>query len=221
MNRVGFVCALGLVAAAAAATAAPLVRRAEARVEFASPTSCTVDLTIAVDAGEVEHRLDAARGSRIELIEVRGADTVRGPADIGQTKALVLRPVSQDYTLRYTVEQPPERAGRCPLWIPTVPTEGRGQAVRIVARIPPGATAVGTMPAFTWSGGEGTATIGHLPAFVRVPYATAGAPAPWNIAAIMDAASLATLAGATLAWVRYRRRRAALTAARPGSEATG
>jgi hypothetical protein len=204
MNRVGFVCALGLVAAAAAATAAPSVRSAEVRVEFASPTACSVDLTVAVGAGEVEHRLDAPRGSRIELVEVRGADTVRGPADAGQTKALVLRPGSQDYTLRYTVEQPPERAGRCPLWIPTVPTEGRMQAVRIVARIPPGATAVGTMPAFAWSGNEGTATIGHLPAFVRVPYALAGEPRPWNVALVMDVVSIVTLAGATLIWARRR-----------------
>jgi hypothetical protein len=218
MKRVGFVCVLGFMAAAAAAKAAPSVRSAEVRIAFASPTSCTVELTLAVDADEVEHRLDAPRGGRIELIEVRGAGTVRGPADVGQTKALVLRPEAQHYTLRYAVELPPERAGRCPLWIPTVPTEGRGQAVRIVARIPAGATAVGTMPAFSWSGGEGTATIGHLPAFVRVPYAMPGAPAPWNIAMIMDGASLATLAGATLAWVRYRRRLAGLAAAGPGSE---
>jgi hypothetical protein len=205
MKRAGLACAISLLLAAATVTAAPSVRSAEVRIAFALPTSCAVDLTLAVvDAREVEHRLDAAPGSRIGVVEVSGAVSVGEPADVGTTRALVLRPEAPRYTVRYTVEQPPQRAGRCPLWIPTMPTEGRGQVVRIVARIPPGATAAGTMPAFTWSGDEGKATIGHLPAFVRVPYAIAGEPAPWNIARMMDVVSIAVLVVATLVWARRR-----------------
>jgi hypothetical protein len=61
------------------------------------------------------------------------------------------------------------------------------------------------MPAFSWVGAEGTASIGHLPAFVRVPYALPGEPAPWNIARVMDVVSVLTLVAATLAWARSRR----------------
>jgi hypothetical protein len=210
MKRIGLACALGLVLAPAAATTAPVVRNADVRVAFSSPTSCTVELVLSVDGHgmEMEHRVEAAPGSRLEIVGVDGASVVGDVRQVGRTRALFLRSDEKTpYTLRYTVDQPPERAGRCPLWIPTVPTGGRGQAVRIVARIPEGATAVGTMPAFTWSGTEGTATIGHLPAFVRVPYALAGAPAPWNIARLMDVVSIATLVGATLAWARRRPRR--------------
>ena len=72
------------------------------------------------------------------------------------------------------------------------------------------------MPTFRWEGDEGVATIGHLPAFVRVPYAMPGEPAPWDINTIMDAASIVTLIGSTLIWARYRRRRAR-SAASPSS----
>jgi hypothetical protein len=62
------------------------------------------------------------------------------------------------------------------------------------------------MPTLRWEGDEGVATIGHLPAFVRVPYAMPGEPAPWDINAIMDGASIVTLAVATLVWWRRQKR---------------
>jgi hypothetical protein len=204
MTRAGLACAIGLLLAPAA-MAEPVVRSAEIRVRFTSPTSCAVDLTLDVDAREVEHRVEAAPGGRVVLEEVRGAGRVGDVTDVGRTRALSLSPEGRPYTLRYTVEQPPDRAGRCPLWIPTLPTEGRGRQVHIEVRIPAGATAAGTMPAFAWSGEEGTATIGHLPAFVRVPFALAGEPAPWNVGRVMDVVSIAILFAATLAWARRRR----------------
>jgi hypothetical protein len=63
------------------------------------------------------------------------------------------------------------------------------------------------MPTSRWSGDAGTATIGHLPAFVRVPYAMPGEPAPWNIAQVMDYFSIVTLVVATLFWWRQQRSR--------------
>lgn len=219
-------CALAALAfAPLGAAGAPVLRSAEARLVFTSPTTCHVDLTLRVEDGapppsgappsgapgfqprrEIEHRIEAADGSRIELLGVYGAEKAREPADVGRTRALVLRPEASVYTVRYTVDQPSHRATRCPLWIPTVPTDGRSQAVRLLARLPAGATAVGTMPTFAWTGEEGVATLGHLPSFVRVPYALPGAPAPWNIARAMDVVSVATLVLATLAWARRRRR---------------
>lgn len=204
-------CALAALALAPiGAAGAPVLRSAEARIVFSSPTSCAVDLTLRVEdpstpSGAVEHRIEASDGSRIELLGVYGAAKIGEPGAVGLTRALVLRPEASVYTLRYAMDQPPDRANRCPLWLPTVPADGRSEAVRLLVRLPAGATPVGTMPAFTWTGEEGAAMLGHLPAFVHVPYALPGAPAPWNIARVMDLVSVATLILATLAWARRSR----------------
>ena len=185
------------------AVAAPVLRAAEARVEFQSATSCTVELALTVDgAAEVEHRVEVVDGARVELIEIRGATATGNPRMIGRTRALVLRPDGATYMLRYAVEQPSSRASRCPLWVPSVPADGRSQAVRIRVRIPAGATAAGTMPRLAWSGGEGSATLGHLPAFVRVPYAMPGDPEPLDIAFVMDLVAIVTLVVASAVWAR-------------------
>jgi hypothetical protein len=51
----------------------------------------------------------------------------------------------------------------------------------------------------------GTITLGHLPAFVRVPYVLPGTPPPWDIARVMDMVSVLTLVGASLTWARRQR----------------
>ncbi len=191
------------------ASAAPRLAGADVRVVFESPVACSVELGVTiVDAAQVEHRVEIADGGRVDLIDVTGAMPAGPPTDIGRTRALTLRPEGASYTLRYQVQLPQARSGRCPLWIPTVAAGVTAASVRVTTRLPKGARAAGTMPTFRWNGDEGTATIGHLPAFVRVPYAMPGEPAPWNIAAIMDTASIVTLVGSTLVWARYRRRRA-------------
>ena len=88
---------------------------------------------------------------------------------------------------------------------PKWPADGRSQAVALRVRIPAGATAAGTMPGLAWVGQEGSATLGHLPAFVRVPYAMPGEPAPFNIAFAMDVVAIGTLVLASAAWARGRR----------------
>ncbi|MEZ5285766.1 MAG: hypothetical protein R2712_13355 [Vicinamibacterales bacterium] len=69
-------------------------------------------------------------------------------------------------------------------------------------QLPEGASPVGTMPALDWSDGEGRATLAHLPAFVRVPYADAGTARPWNVGRLMDVVTIVTLlaASAVFAW---------------------
>jgi hypothetical protein len=202
---------IGAVTAAllpAHGSAAAHLTSADVKITFQSPTACTVELGVTIaDAVQVEHRVEIAEGGRVDLIEVSGATPEGPPTDIGRTRALTLRPESATYTLRYDVQLPAARAGRCPLWIPTVAADVRAASVRVTTRLPSGARAAGTMPTLRWNGDEGTATIGHLPAFVRVPYAMPGEPAPWDIATIMDTASIVTLVASTLAWARYRRRR--------------
>lgn len=196
--------ALGL--APVVSTAGPVLASAEARIASPSPTSCTVELTLAVDgADRVEHRIESAPGSRVELIEIRGATQVAASRNVGRTVVLLLSLSQPVYTLRYAVEQPPSRAYHCPLWLPAVPADGRARQVQLRVTIPPGATFRGTMPAFRWTGSEGTATLSHLPAFVRVPYSGPGEPAPWDIARVMDILTVMAVFGASAVWA-YRRR---------------
>jgi hypothetical protein len=208
MRLTGLLCAIGVTAVGPVAVrATPVLRAADVRVTFQSPTACTVELGVTIDdAVQVEHRVETAEGGRVDLMEISGATPAGPPTDIGRTRALTVRPERASYTLRYEVQLPAARAGRCPLWIPTVAADVRAATVRVTTKLPGGARAAGTMPTFRWNGDEGTATIGHLPAFVRVPYAMPGETAPWNIGRLMDIFSIATLVVATLAWARRQRR---------------
>jgi hypothetical protein len=197
-----------LCVAPIASAAAPVLRSADARIEMHAPGRCEVALTVDLgDAARVEHRIEVVENGRVELIALHGAVAVGEPRTVGRTRALVLEPApgASPYTLRYIVEQPSAHEGRCPLWIPTIPTEGGGRPVRLVATLPAGATPVGTMPLFAWDGHEGTAVLAHLPAFVRLPYALPGMPSPRDVARMMDIVSVVALAGATIAWARRRR----------------
>ena len=115
------VCLLGALALPAlTAVAAPVLRGAEVRVEFQSPTACVVELTVNVEgAAQVEHRVEVVDGARVELSEIRGAAQIGECAD-GRAHARARGAAGRapTYTLRYAVEQPPSSAGRCPLWIP-------------------------------------------------------------------------------------------------------
>lgn len=197
-------CLAALVTTPVVTMAAPVVADADVQVTFLSPTSCTVALAVSVDSDTVEHRIEIADGAEVALLRIVGARQVGETKDVGRTRALVLEPDADRYSLDYEVTQPANRAGQCPLWIPTVPTAGRERVVQITVRLPPGATAGGTMPSFVWTGEEGTALIGHLPAFVRVPYGLPGEPRPWNIARLMDAVAVVTLLAATALWTRRR-----------------
>jgi hypothetical protein len=201
-----FVAAVAAALAPGRANAAARLTGADVRVVFESPVACRVELGVSIaDATQVEHRIEIADGGRVDLIDITGATPAGPPTDIGRTRALTLRPEGTSYTLRYRVQLPEARSSRCPLWIPTVAAGVTAAPVRVTARLPQGARAAGTMPTFRWNGDEGTATIGHLPAFVRVPYAMPGEPAPWDIGRLMDWFSIATLVVATLVWWRRQR----------------
>jgi len=188
--------------------AAPVLTSAQANIRFASSVECEVGLTLVVSgATEIEHRLELLDGASVELLEVRDATEARAPRDVGRTRSLVLTPSvpGGNYTFRYRVEQASARRHRCPLWLPTVPADGRTRAVRVEVDLPAGTVASGTMPAFAWAGPHGVATLAHLPAFVIVPFAAEGSARPWDVSRVMDAAAIVTLVGASTLWLRRQK----------------
>ncbi|MCA1583842.1 MAG: hypothetical protein LC791_03370 [Acidobacteria bacterium] len=202
-----------LLRAYAVADGAPVLRSADARIAVTSPHSCEVMLTVAVaDAGEVEHRLAVFEGTTVDLVGLDGAGQVGAVTPVGRTQALVLRPdrTGAPYTVRYRVRAPDSRDHRCPLWIPTVPTDGQSRgAVQLQIDLPSGAVPNGgSLPSFAWRGGRGTTTLGHVPAFVRVPYAGSEEErgARWDVTRAMDATAAAVFIVATACWVWRRRR---------------
>ncbi|MGD9903074.1 MAG: hypothetical protein AB7U83_06360 [Vicinamibacterales bacterium] len=187
--------------------AAPVLRVVDVAVDLGSPSRCDVSLTITLDdpPASVAHQLDTLAGATVVLLGVEGG-SAEPPQRSGRTRRLDVRPAARSYTLRYRVEQPARGDFRCPIWLPVIPADGRSRAVRISATLPEGATAAGTFPAFAWSGRTGRVTLGHLPAFVHVPFAAAGAAPPWSLARVMDGLSLAVLVAATFAWWRWKGR---------------
>jgi hypothetical protein len=197
------VCAQGL---AAPATAAPLLRAAEARITFASATVCEVALSITVEgAADVEHRIDA-HDTDIELIDVQDAHRAGELGAIGRTRVLVAQPRQPSYAFRYRAQVSAARAHRCPIWLPTVPADGVSQNVVLRVEIPQGASPGRSMPALAWTGSQGAATLGHLPVFVHVPFAVGSEAAAWDVGQVMDAVALGVFAVASAAWIWRRKR---------------
>jgi hypothetical protein len=200
-----------------------------------TPTSCEVTAVFTIEgsgAAGIEHRVQAPAGVQVELLGAGGV--VADPRDVvrrGATLAYTVPPdrgAAQSYELRYRVTQSEEWAYRCPIWLPAVPADGRSRSVRLQVQLPPGAVPRGgSLPAFTWAGGRGVTTIGHLPSFVRVPHATADyAPrgaAAWDLPRAMDTLAVVVLTGATAFWVwrRGRRRRTGAGDGAPGHAGTG
>ncbi len=158
-------------------------------------------------AVEIDHRIEAFEGGRVELIGLRDARQDGDVSLIGRTRSLVLRQDQPTYELRYRAQQPASRASRCPLWVPAVPTDGYSRAVRLHVELPRSTTAADTMPAFTWTAANhGSTTLGNIPAFVRMSYREAGAITAWNIATTMDAIAVAVFVLASALWVWRGRR---------------
>jgi hypothetical protein len=205
-RRAGSIAAAVLIASSAA-LAAPVVRSADLTIIVTSPTSCEVTMVLAIDGGsDIDHRIEAFEGSRIELAAVRGARRVGDVRSIGRTQSLVLQPEAASYELSYHAAQPADREYRCPIWLPAVPTDGRSRAVRLDVELPAAVTPAASMPAFTWTGVHGTATLGHIPAIVRIPYGAPGDARGWGINAMTDAVAIAVFAVATAIWTWRARR---------------
>jgi hypothetical protein len=205
--RVSVVGALAACVAPVSA-AAPVLRSADVRITVTSPTTCEVTMILAVDGAlEIDHRLDApAAAGGVELIEVQKAQRVGDLRTIGRTQSLVLRPDSPSYEFRYRARQADDRRYRCPIWLPAAPASGQSRAVHLQVDLPPASVHGGTMPAFNWTDGRGSTTLGSLPAFVHVPYVSGGESPGWSIGEVMDAVAIGMFAGASAIWVWRRRR---------------
>jgi hypothetical protein len=187
--------------------AAPVLRSADVAITMSGRASCEVTMALEVDGGTaIDHRLEAVEGTRVDRLEVQGAEPIGESKMIGRTHSLVLQLERPAYTLRYRVHQDQGGRSRCPLWLPGVPTDGVSKAVRIQVELPPGTSPRASMPSFTWKGTSGTTTLGHLPAFVLLPYALPGEPQGWDIATAVDAAAVAAFVGASAIWLWRRRR---------------
>jgi hypothetical protein len=188
------------------ASAAPVLRSADIRMVIRSADACEVTMTLAVEGGgPIDHRIEAREDSQITLGAVRGARQVSEPRTVGRTLSLVLETTTSEYSLSYSVQQP-RAQNRCPLWVPAAPADGVSRGVRINVELPPGMTAGGTMPAFTWNRPIGTTTLAHIPAFVRVPFAPEGESTIWDVSTAMDALAILVFAAASGIWMWRRRR---------------
>jgi hypothetical protein len=201
----------------AQATAAGTLRQARIHVAITTPYTCEVTAEYTVESAgpaDIEHRIQLFEGAGVELLEVTGGGRqLDSPKVVGRTQSLTVRvgqagPVT--YTLRYRVRQPDDWVYRCPTWIPTVPADGTSRAVVIDVELPSGAQASGGgVPAFQWSGGRGTATLAHVPAFVGAPYTTTDGPAAprsWDIARLMDLLAVGVLVSASVLWAWTRKK---------------
>lgn len=159
-----------------------------------------VEGTVALD-----HRIEVRDDTQIDLVGMRDARQVHDLRTVGRTRSLVLDAAPAGYEIAYSVQRS-ATDDRCPLWVPVSPADGRSRAVRISVELPPGMSARGTMPAFTWSGSTGTTTLGHIPAFVRVAYGAGSEPVAWDITTAMDALAVFVFAGASGVWLWRRKR---------------
>ena len=186
---------------------AAVLQSADVRITVDSARSCVVTMSLTV-AGvrEVEHRIERFDGARVDLIETHGARLSGDITTIGRTQSLVLRPDGPAYSFRYRAEQPDSVSDRCPLWLPTVATDGRSRDVHLSLDLPRGAVAYDSMPVLTWKDGHGDVALRHLPAIVRVSYSNGSAPRGWSVTSVMDALTIGIFAAATALWTWRMRR---------------
>jgi hypothetical protein len=195
-----------LLPASSAANAALVLREADLDITVTSPTACEVTMTLTVEgARETDHRVQTFDGGRTDLVDLWGASPVGDVRSIGRTQSLMLRPDQATYGFRYRVKQPDALAGRCPIWLPAAATDGRSRAVSIRIQLPRGSTPGRSMPPFDWAGALGSTRLGHLPAFVRVHYATEGESPGWDNGRAMEAVAVLVFGAATAIWAWRRR----------------
>ncbi len=163
-------------------------------------------MRLAIDGSiAIDHRIEAADETQINVSALRGAGQLTAPRTIGRTLSLTLEPRSREYELAYTVQRIASLY-RCPVWVPAVPADGVSRQMRISVELPPGTSPRGTMPAFIWKATTGTTTLGHIPAFVRVPFAPHGTNDVWDVSTTMDVLTIAVFAAASSIWIWRRKR---------------
>lgn len=211
-------CLVAVVAARPAQAAT--LDAADARITFTAPAACRVDIAFTIatpSALAVEHRLLVDDAERVEEVSVAGGGAAAdAPTRRGGARMLIVRVPGRGrhtYRLGYRVVRPAAARHRCPLWLPTVPTQGRDRRITLTVALPDGAAPLaGAFPRLAWHDGTGSAVLAHLPAFVRVPFAVPGEPPPSLAASlgvdrVVEIVTVGLLGAATAIWFRMRRRR--------------
>jgi hypothetical protein len=203
--------ALGTVSASGAT-----LRAADVAVAFQPGGGCDVAMTFVIESPEpvrVVHRLIPAEGTAVRALTIGGVTAEPQP----DSDRAVVVPVpirsSDPISVRYRVVPAARPVDRCPLLVPDAPTAGISRVVTIAVTLENGGQPLpGQFPAFSWDSSGGRVTLGHLPAFVRVPNAPPGRPLGWrdtlDVSPIVDVAALVLLSGATALWMARQRRRA-------------
>lgn len=205
------VTALALAAVPTPLAAQAVLRQAEIAVTYADRLSCEVEARFRVSPGPasvIEHRLPTAEGSAVALIDA--SRPVQAPRPAGRTQVLEIPAAAGEeaYGFRYRVVQPPDLAYRCPLWLPTTPADGQSRGIEVRVSLPAGAAATGGgFPSFDWGPDGGRTLLGHVPAFVVVPFSEAGTPAAgaWNLSRIMDTTAVLLLVTGMAAFILRKR----------------
>jgi hypothetical protein len=208
-----------MLMAASVAEAGPTVRQAEIRINWLDSVRCEADVALRVETdapASVDHRVLVYEDARIDAVTVdRGTTEPGSVREIGRTLSIPVRlprPGTFSYSIRYRAIHPQSWAYRCPLWVPTIATDGVPTGVHIVVTLPSDATrAASSLPAFTWTAPTiGDARLGHLPALVYARFTRPGEPVVWattfDAARMMDLLTIVGLAGASLGWLWRRRR---------------
>jgi hypothetical protein len=210
---------VAILAAASAAEARPTVRQAEIRINWLDAVRCETDVALRVETdapASVDHRVLVYQDARIDAVSVdRGATEPGSVREIGRTLSIPVRlprAGTFSYSIRYHAIQPQAWAYRCPLWVPTIATDGAPTGVHIGVTLPSDATrAASSLPAFTWTAPTiGDARLGHLPSLVFTRFTRPGERVAWtttfDAARMMDVLTMVGLAGASLGWLWRRRR---------------
>lgn len=211
--------AVALIVGVTPADARPTLRQADLRVTWLDALRCDAEIRLQVDTdapASVDHRVLVYEGGRVDALAIGGRDVEAGAArTIGRTESVSVRlPRSGAFTyqISYRAAQADAWAYRCPVWLPAIATDGLSRAIHVRVTLPPGATvAAGTLPRLTWTSAvAGEATLAHLPAFIRTPFARPGEPLRWaatlDPTRLMDLTTIVVIATASLGWAWRRRR---------------
>lgn len=195
------------------------LRDVHATVRFVSNTHCEVTLRASVD-GEGIVRVSHHVALPVAAGDVNAAPVPSDPVIGGGALVEVRR---QADALAFDVDVPTGserrsrsyevaldirgiREGTCPLPVPSIPAPGTPGSVTLEVSWPSTADIpAGAFPSVTWNGRDGSARLGHVPAFVRV---FAGRTR-WlgHVAHLLDGTAITGVGVASIVWLRRRQRR--------------
>jgi hypothetical protein len=216
VTRAAALCALfAVVPTQAVSQGGATLREARIAIVF-SPSACDVTARYVVDTADpaiVEHRL--MLGGSVAPPDFAVIGSVAGNAQIiGNTARVPISVVGSgrnEYSVRYRFTSNGAPVDRCPLLVPSAPTDGLRRSVTIDVRLPSDATRLpGEFPLLAWEGLRGAVTLGHVPSFVRAPHVQQGERPGWrerlDARRVVDVTAVLAIAVSTAVWIALRKR---------------